>query len=166
MEQSKERSQIGVKIIGIFKLMKAVSLFITAALLPILGKHQSEFLFGIVRMLNVDPQAKFFQGFVRKFLELSPKFPLLSAGMFFYAAIFLVEGMGLLLKKSWAEYLTLFVTISFLPIEFYELAQHASVLKMGLIALNILIVIYLAVRLHAKKKERKSDAPALRSSLA
>src|SRR5437773_2571337 len=37
-----------------------------------------------------------------------------------YAALFAVEGVGLWLRKVWAEYLTIVATTSFVPFEIYE----------------------------------------------
>jgi len=75
----------------------------------------------------------------------------LAVGTFVYAAVFLVEGTGLLLRKRWAEYLTTIVTASFVPFELYEMAHTPSVLKAAGIALNVAIVVYLIVRLRQKR---------------
>jgi uncharacterized membrane protein (DUF2068 family) len=63
-----------------------------------------------------------------------------------YGAVFLVEGVGLLLEKRWAEWMTVGVTSSFLPIEIYELARHVSAGKIATLALNLAIVGYLVYR--------------------
>ena len=44
-----------------------------------------------------------------------------------YSAIALLEGTGLLLEKTWAEYLTLGLTVAFLPWELFELAKDPGV---------------------------------------
>ncbi len=60
-----------------------------------------------------------------------------------YAAVFLVEGIGLLKKRRWAEWLTVGVTASFIPIEIYEAVQRFSAGKIAALILNLAIVIYL-----------------------
>jgi uncharacterized membrane protein (DUF2068 family) len=60
-----------------------------------------------------------------------------------YAAVFLVEGVGLLKKRRWAEWLTVGVTASFIPLEIYEVVQHLSAGKIAALILNVGIVIYL-----------------------
>ena len=67
------------------------------------------------------------------------------------AAVFLVEGTGLLFRKRWAEWMTVGVTASFVPVEIYELVKHFSVGKIFALALNIAIVLYLVWR---RVKER------------
>jgi uncharacterized membrane protein (DUF2068 family) len=52
------------------------------------------------------------------------------------------------MMQRWAEYLTLIVTASFLPLEIYELSVHVSVLKIVAFVVNIAVVVYL---LYAKR---------------
>jgi uncharacterized membrane protein (DUF2068 family) len=63
-----------------------------------------------------------------------------------YAAVFTVEGVGLLMGKRWAEWLTVFVTGSFVPVEVYELVEHFSAGKVVALGLNVAIVLYLVAR--------------------
>jgi uncharacterized membrane protein (DUF2068 family) len=63
-----------------------------------------------------------------------------------YAAVFTVEGVGLLLRKRWAEWLTVIVTSSFIPVEVYEMVEHFSGGKVLALVLNVAIVIYLVAR--------------------
>jgi uncharacterized membrane protein (DUF2068 family) len=65
---------------------------------------------------------------------------------FVYSGLLLTEGTGLLLEKVWAEYLTIFITASFVPIEVYELVRHATLVRGSVLAINILVVAYLVVR--------------------
>jgi len=63
-----------------------------------------------------------------------------------YAAVFTVEGVGLLMTRRWAEWLTVVVTSSFIPVEVYEMVEHFSAGKVVALAVNVAIVIYLVVR--------------------
>lgn len=54
-----------------------------------------------------------------------------------------VEGVGLWLEKRWAEYLTVVVTASLLPLEVIELTHHVSPLKVLGFLINIAVVVYL-----------------------
>ena len=60
-----------------------------------------------------------------------------------YAAIELIEGVGLWLAKRWGEYFAVVATAAFLPIEVYELTERQSAFKLATFALNVLAVIYL-----------------------
>jgi uncharacterized membrane protein (DUF2068 family) len=65
-----------------------------------------------------------------------------------YAFVEGVEAVGLWYAKRWAEYLTLIVTASLLPVEVYELSEHATPFKVIAFVLNIAVVAYL---LYAKR---------------
>jgi uncharacterized membrane protein (DUF2068 family) len=72
---------------------------------------------------------------------------LLGWASFLYAALFAAEGIGLYLRKRWAEYLVVIVTSSLLPLEIYELFHKLAWWKFAAVAGNLLIVIYLIHRL-------------------
>jgi uncharacterized membrane protein len=75
---------------------------------------------------------------------------LIGGGLLAYAAVFSVEGIGLLTRKVWAEWLTIIITTSFIPLEVYEIVHKSSAIKAAVLVANILIVIYLvARRIHA-----------------
>jgi uncharacterized membrane protein (DUF2068 family) len=60
-----------------------------------------------------------------------------------YAALELVEGIGLWLEQLWAEFLTVIATSLLVPYELYELIRRPSVWKAGGIAVNVAVVGYL-----------------------
>lgn len=68
-----------------------------------------------------------------------------------YAALFAVEGVGLWLQRVWAEYLTIVATTSFVPFEIYELTRRFTLIRLGALAVNVAIVVYL-VRLRLKSR--------------
>jgi uncharacterized membrane protein (DUF2068 family) len=60
-----------------------------------------------------------------------------------YAAVFAVEGVGLWFEQRWAEWLTVIVTASLIPVEGWELLQHPNVRMLLIILGNVAIVAYL-----------------------
>jgi uncharacterized membrane protein (DUF2068 family) len=60
-----------------------------------------------------------------------------------YALLEGIEAVGLWQAKRWAEYLTFIVTSLLLPLEIYEIAHRASVLKIIGFLVNLAIVVYL-----------------------
>jgi len=60
-----------------------------------------------------------------------------------YGVLEVVEGVGLWKRQRWAEYLTVIATSLLIPLELYELAHHATLLKLGGLIANIVIVAYL-----------------------
>jgi uncharacterized membrane protein (DUF2068 family) len=70
-------------------------------------------------------------------------------GTFLYAGLFATEGIGLLLRKRWAEYFTIVTTSGLIPLEIYEIALHFTVTKLVVVFVNALIVWYLAARVRS-----------------
>ncbi len=62
-----------------------------------------------------------------------------------YAAIEGIEAVGLWYERRWAEYLTVIATAGFLPLEIHELIAKVSVLRLGALVANVMIIVYLVV---------------------
>lgn len=63
-----------------------------------------------------------------------------------YAAIEGAEGVGLALRRRWAEYLIVFATGFLIPYEIWEVAHRVTFLRVGGLVLNVAVVVYLAYR--------------------
>jgi len=70
----------------------------------------------------------------------------LAVAAFAYAALFTTEGIGLLLGKQWAEWLTIVATTSFIPFEIVEVVHKVTVVRVSLLVANAAIVAYLIWR--------------------
>jgi uncharacterized membrane protein (DUF2068 family) len=68
---------------------------------------------------------------------------LVTAGLSVYAALQLVEGVGLWLLRRWGEYFAAAATSVFLPLEVYELVERVTWLRVGALIFNIAAVVYL-----------------------
>src|SRR5689334_7838077 len=92
------------RIIGLFKLLKGVLLAALAiGLLKLFHKDLEESVKGWIQRLNMDPNNHLFQRVIGKLGGLdSHKLLLYTLGTWFYSALFLTEGIGLLLLKRWA----------------------------------------------------------------
>lgn len=90
----------------------------------------------------------------------SNRFGQVGLGAFAYATMLVTQGIGLLRGKAWAEWLTVLVTASFVPIEVWEIAHGATVFKVALLVVNSAIVVYLVQ--HLRKKARAMRVPVSR----
>ena len=63
-----------------------------------------------------------------------------------YAALEIVEAIGLVKRRRWAEYLVLLATCAFIPLEVDELIKHPTPLKALTLLINVAIAVYLVVR--------------------
>jgi len=100
-----------------------------------------------VHALRVDPNNRYIHRLLERLLGVSHRrLEEIGVGTFLYAAVFLTEGTGLALGKHWAEYFTIIVTGSFLPIEFYELIRRVTPARCVVLVLNLAVLVYLIVR--------------------
>jgi uncharacterized membrane protein (DUF2068 family) len=70
---------------------------------------------------------------------------LLAIGTAVYAAIELVEATGLWLARRWGEYLAMIATSLGLPLEIYDLSRKVTTTAIVLLAVNLALVLYLAI---------------------
>jgi uncharacterized membrane protein (DUF2068 family) len=146
----------GLYFIGVYKLFESI-LFLAAGFgaLHLLHKDMETVVTHWVHVLRADPDNRYIHELMAKAFVISPKqLKELSAGTFFYAALRFLEGLGLVLRKRWGEYLTITATALFVPLEVWELARRFTALKLGALIINIAIVLYLAWGLRRKHPEQ------------
>jgi uncharacterized membrane protein (DUF2068 family) len=148
----------GLVTIGIFKLMKALVFFsIGLGALHFINADLDDTVQRAVVTFKFDTESHFVSMVLDRVDMIDDhQLKLVSEATFAYASVAIVEGVGLLMEQTWAEYLTLILSLSFLPLELYEIVRRPSPWRFGIIAINIAIVIYLLwfLRdLNAKKRD-------------
>jgi uncharacterized membrane protein (DUF2068 family) len=71
---------------------------------------------------------------------------LLAIGAVGYALLEGTEGVGLAMRRRWAEYLTVIATGVLIPFEAYEVVHRVTLFRVGALLLNLAVVGYLAYR--------------------
>jgi uncharacterized membrane protein (DUF2068 family) len=69
-----------------------------------------------------------------------------------YAAIFAVEGIGLWMQKRWAEWLTVVITASLIPLETWEMIHRPTIGKLLILMANTAVVAILIWHVRTKNK--------------
>jgi uncharacterized membrane protein (DUF2068 family) len=135
-------------LIGLFKLLKGIALLaVGIGALRFLHRDLAHSIEHWINILRVDPDNRHVHALLVRAFRVTPhQLKALSAGTFIYAALFLTEGTGLILRRRWAEYLTIITTGGLVPLEIYEIAHHLTLIKIAVLILNIAIVVYLALR--------------------
>jgi len=147
-----------LRIIAIYKLSHA-AFFIAVGFGLLRLRHHN-----IVDFLNdhliipyhINPESHFVDWLLDYAQKFAPWMSLAGYAAFVYAALFATEGIGLYLRKHWAEWLVVAATGLFVPFELWALFAHAVWWKVLLLAGNLSIVAYLAHRitLEARLKRR------------
>lgn len=155
-KSERQRSDFALIAIGVLKLVKSILLFALGTVLVCyrdedLGRLASHWI----------SKLWLSRAYVN---ELIIKLSLLNQqtihhftiASFSYAVLLLIEGVGLCLRKRWAEYLTVGITASLLPFEFYELAHRVTLSGIVITLLNLAILLYLVVRLFKNHRQLSS----------
>jgi len=145
-----------LRLIAVFKLLKtALLIALGIGALKLIHMDVATVMEHFVLRLGLDPGGRYVGSALEKAANLtSDKVESVAIGSFIYAALFLTEGIGLWMLKRWAEWLTVIITSSLLPVEVYEIFRHPSAGKVLVFILNIGIVGYLIYQM------RRNTPPA------
>jgi uncharacterized membrane protein (DUF2068 family) len=101
---------------------------------------------GTFRQLGYNIDNSKLVGLLRDALTLSEHtITLLAIGAALYAAIEIIEGVGLWLARRWGEYFAMIATSLGLPLEIYDLSRKITPTTLVLLAVNLALVVYLLV---------------------
>jgi len=148
--------------IGVFKLLQAL-LFVLLGFgaLRLLHKDLMDVAEHFILAMRFNPEGHFVNLFLDKVALIDPhRLKQISAAIFVIAALDIVEGTGLVMEKTWAEFVTLVLTASFLPIEFFQIIRHVTPMRIGLTVINAAVVIYLLYYVKLRMREREQRGPA------
>ncbi|GLQ90459.1 DUF2127 domain-containing protein [Dyella flagellata] len=150
------RHSFGLRVIAIYEVIKTLCLIFVAFVA--FGLHQQqnfERLVHTLEHLSLQDSSGMRWRLVELLQEMGPsKFMAIGIVALAYAAVFAAEGIGLWLRKHWAEWFTVIATGSLIPVEAYEMFHKFGWLKLGALIGNVAIVIYLvriAMQPHGRK---------------
>ena len=135
-------------VIGVFKLVKTAVL-LTLGVGALVGGHEdvAQVLAHFARWTGAFSGREIVQHLLARLLALdNHTIHRLGVASLVYAVMFAVEGVGLLSRRTWAEWLTVGVTGSLIPLEVYELWRRPGPAKAAALVLNVVIVAYLVWR--------------------
>jgi uncharacterized membrane protein (DUF2068 family) len=143
-----------IRLIALFKLLKAASLIVVGfGILKLIHTDVATELEHWVAILGFDPGSRMVSHAIQKVTNISPnKIRDFGVVSFIYAGLFLTEGIGLWLLKRWAEWFTVVITSSLLPLEIYEIFHHPTPIKILVLIINIAVVAYLLYRITSESR--------------
>ena len=140
-----KRPDFGLRVIIVWKCVKVcimTAVGITAFALMNSDIHD----LGVraVNWLGIDPTRPTVQKILESLTGLTPgRMALIGSGALLYATVLGLQAWGLHRRRVWAEWLTVIVTASLIPVEIYEIVSHATLGKVLALIANIAIVVYL-----------------------
>jgi len=144
-----------IRLIALFKLLKAVLLIaVGVAAFKMVHSDIATDLAERVARLGLDPGSRYVGRAIVKAATLTPnKIRDLGVGSFIYAGLFLTEGVGLWLVKRWAEWFSVIITSSLVPVEIYEIHRHPTALRVLALVINLGVVAYLLYRIRSERSD-------------
>jgi uncharacterized membrane protein (DUF2068 family) len=135
----------GLLMIGLFKLVEAIFfLLVGAGAIHFIHHDLGEAAQRLAERLRFDPDRRVVAWILDHLDDITAhRLKQIGVATFFYAGLRVTEGVGLVMEKVWAEYLTVGVTISFLPWELYEIVRRLDWLRVGLLVTNLIVLAYL-----------------------
>ncbi|MBN1365383.1 MAG: DUF2127 domain-containing protein [Syntrophaceae bacterium] len=156
------KNTFGLLLIGSFKLLLAFLLLsVSIGLFTVMNRELGD----EIRAVILDWQLKTASEIVNWFLSLLlsvhiEELQRIRAGTFVYSGLLLVEGIGLLMRKRWAEFLTIIVTGSLIPLEIRKMIAEISVVEVVVLLINTAILVYLVyilLRGYRRSKRIRSE---------
>ena len=152
----------GLEIIAGFKFVQAATLIVAGlGALGLMNSAVSDVAQDWLERLALGNGQRFAVAAATRVLPLfnaaTPRhFAALGAGAFTYASVFLAEGIGLWQGKKWAEYLTIGVTASLLPFEMAAVYDRLTVVRVGTLVVNAVVIGYLVWELRARNRQERA----------
>jgi uncharacterized membrane protein (DUF2068 family)/Flp pilus assembly pilin Flp len=139
-----------LRVIAVYHLLKSAFFFALGfGLRHLLHRDLDQFLKNyVIEPFKLDPSSHFLSWALDKVSEITQhELRTISYLFFSYGVLFAIEGVGLYLKKRWAEFMVVIVVSSLVPFEFYEICLSLAWWKLLLMAGNLLVVGFLCRRL-------------------
>ena len=144
-----------LRLIAAFKFAKAALLLVLAlGAVRFLPADVARWAHTVLRPFASGVHSEMVEDILAAIARLTPgRMRALGAGAFAYSVLFAVEGTGLWKQRRWAEYLTVFATLSFIPFEVYEVVTRFSAAKMTALAVNFVVMGYVGALLRRRRAE-------------
>jgi uncharacterized membrane protein (DUF2068 family) len=147
----------GLRTIATFEALKGVLVLLAGfGLLHFLHRDAGEAAEHIVHRLHLNPYRHIGRVFIEAASKLTDgKLWALAAGALAYSIVRFVEAYGLWNRRVWAEWFALLSGMLYIPFEVYEVLDRATKLRFAVLAINIVIVLYMAwIRVAAWRRDR------------
>jgi uncharacterized membrane protein (DUF2068 family) len=142
-----------LRAVASFELAKGVLVLLAAlAVVFMVGRSPGDFADGILRLLHISPDHHFAQLFLDWADTLTDaKLWTVFAVASVYTILRFVEAYGLWYARTWAEWIALISGGLYVPFEIYKLIHRQSLLHISVLAINLIVVVYMAYLLKTGK---------------
>jgi len=134
-----------VRAIGVFKMAKATLLLgVALAAFRLVHTDIAALLEAWVPHIGLEPGGRYVGRVLVEAAALTPtRIQDVGVGSLIYSALFYTEGIGLWMLKRWAEWMTIVITSSLVPVEVWEIFRRPNAAKVLVLVINLALVGYL-----------------------
>jgi uncharacterized membrane protein (DUF2068 family) len=135
----------GVRVVAFFEALKGTLVLVAGfGLLALVHRDLEDLAERLVRHSHLNPASHYPRVFIEAAARTSDaRLRTLAALAFAYSCVRFVEAYGLWKMRAWAEWFAIISGCIYLPAEAYELIEHATLMRAGVLIVNALIIVYL-----------------------
>ena len=155
-------SPVGLRTIALYEAAKGlVVLLAGSGLLLLVHRDVQAMAEQLVSHLHLDPARRYPRIFLHIATGATPaRLRLLALGALVYSSVRFGEAYGLWRERRWAEWLGLVTGVIYVPFEARAFVRHPGLEPLVALAINAVIVLYLAARLRSAAAGRGHAAKA------
>ncbi len=154
-----EKTVFGLILIGSFKLLLAFLLLcVSIGVFTVINRELADVIRVVILKWQMKTASEIADWFLSMLLSVHiEEMQRVGAGTIIYSGLLLVEGVGLLMRKRWAEYLTIIVTGSLIPLEIRKMIADISVVEVVVLLINTAILVYLVhILIRGSRRAKRS----------
>jgi uncharacterized membrane protein (DUF2068 family) len=156
-------TKTGVHVIAIFEVVKGVIGLVAAfGILSLINRDIADFAEDLVGLLHLNSEGRLAHQIVETITKLNPsniRFFFIAALL--YSAVRFVEAYGLWMLRAWAEWFAIISGSLYIPIEIFEIYKKPTLVRVGILLVNIAVVWYLL----SFRKEQKHEEEIHKSQI-
>jgi uncharacterized membrane protein (DUF2068 family) len=144
----------GVRVVAAIEGAKGALVLAMGIGLHRLAHHDVRaFAVHLLHQFHLNPASHYPSIFLHAMENVSDtRLQMLALGALAYSGVRFVEAYGLWRERRWAEWLAAVGGAIYIPFELYHLWLHVTAVKLGLLAVNVVIVAYMARLLRDPKE--------------
>jgi uncharacterized membrane protein (DUF2068 family) len=154
-------SAVGLRTVATFEAFKGIVVLLLGLALFAVHREAEDYAANLLYHLHIDPDKRLAHMLMDAATKVSDaRLWTIAAAALSYASVRFIESWGLWNRRVWAEWFALLSGALYLPWEILKLAERVDWERIGILAINLLIVLYmLMIRIRACRGPFDCDKP-------
>lgn len=154
-------SAVGLRAVASFEAFKGIVVLLLGIALLAIHQDAEDFAANLLYHLHIDPDKRLAHVLMDAATKVTDaRLWTIAAAALSYASVRFIESWGLWNRRVWAEWFALLSGAMYLPWEILKLAERVDWQRIGVLAINLLIVLYmLMIRIRACRTPLDCDKP-------